>query len=658
VQEAGKEALPRRVRDYHGRDRALIVGVFVLTLVPFVVALVRARQDGWVPSGDEANIATRSLDVFSRHPPLTGLPTTSYLTGSGIFTSHPGPIEFYLLAVPLRAFGANLGMPLTAAAINAAAVIVTLWVILRRAGLLLMLWALVVLQAVMWSAGTALLTDTLSSNMPTYALLCTAVIVWAVVDGDFKLVPVGVVFGSYAAQQHLSSTFFVGVLVFVGLVAFVAGVVVRARRHDSAAVRQQCWYAAVAGLIGVVMWLPVFIEQATRHPGNLGEILRFARDDKRAKVGWGSGLTQLVHAVGPPTVVGRTDWTGFDFTAHAAVWRSVGAGVVVGVVVALGCVLRRNRAFVTFAGVALVTVAAGVVTGANVPVFFEESRVNLYRWTWTAAFMTWTAIGWGIALVVARRVVRVQDTLRIAQAVLFSAAALIVAATVIVSGRDDHNREVPAFAYEPGDASAVLRRIDHGRPVVVDLEGAAGISVGEHVVFRMIQDGLAVQFPSSALPFFGTQRKYVPASDPTILVVKSGRADMPRPAGRVIRDELFDPQYTALLNELTDTARSSALELAPDAHAIVTRDVTPSRRPLVEGLLSLYAKDPRGVVANSLFLKLVEDGLVRAPAFDVAKLQRLQVLATRNRRVQDDERLQIYLLTPQELHDANIEGLS
>ena len=102
MHEADEETLPRRVRDYHGRDRALILGVFVLTLVPFVVALVRARQDGWVPSGDEANIATRSLDVFSRHPPLTGLPTTSYLTGSGIFTDHPGPIEFYLLAVPLR----------------------------------------------------------------------------------------------------------------------------------------------------------------------------------------------------------------------------------------------------------------------------------------------------------------------------------------------------------------------------------------------------------------------------------------------------------------------------------------------------------------------------------------------------------------------------
>jgi hypothetical protein len=408
----------------------------------------------------------------------------------------------------------------------------------------------------------------------------------------------------------------------------------------------------------VVLWLPVFIQQATRHPGNLGEILRFARDDKRAKVGWSSGLRQLVHAVGPPTVLGRTDWTGFDFTAHVAAWKSVSAVVVVAVLLGLGYTLRRNRAFVTFVGVALVTLTAGVVTGANVPVFFEESRVNLYRWTWTAAFMTWTAIGWGIALLVAPRVVRARNARRIAQAALFLAAALIVAATAIVSGRDDHNREVPAFAFEPGDASAVLRLVDHRRPVVVDLEGAAGISIGEHVVFRMIQDGLAVQFSPSALPFYGTQRKYAPASDPTILVVKSGRADMPAPPGRVIRDELFDPQYTALLDELTDTARSSALELAPDAHAIIARDFTPNRRPLVEGLLSLYAKDPRGVVANSLFLKLVEVGVVRAPAFDVAKLQRLQVLAARNRRVQDDERLQIYVLTPQELHDANIEGLS
>ena len=40
--------------------------LLVLVVAPFVVAIVRALRDGWVPSGDESNIATRALDVFSQ----------------------------------------------------------------------------------------------------------------------------------------------------------------------------------------------------------------------------------------------------------------------------------------------------------------------------------------------------------------------------------------------------------------------------------------------------------------------------------------------------------------------------------------------------------------------------------------------------------------
>src|SRR4051794_30642233 len=165
---------PYRLRSLRGVELAIALSVLGLAVVPFVVALVRAYHDGWVPSGDEANIATRSLDVFSRHPPLTGLPSTSFLYGDEIFTHHPGPIEFYLLAAPLRLFGSRTGLLVSAMLINAFYVLVALWVCFRRAGLGVMLWASVLLQAVMWSAGTAILTDTLSSNMTMYPVLGTA----------------------------------------------------------------------------------------------------------------------------------------------------------------------------------------------------------------------------------------------------------------------------------------------------------------------------------------------------------------------------------------------------------------------------------------------------------------------------------------------------
>ena len=206
------------------------VAMLVLVLVPFVVALVRAFHDGWIASGDEANIATRAFDVFSRHPPLTGLPSTSALYGDGIATNHPGPIEFYLLAAPLRVFGVSVGPLLTAAAINAGFVLITLWVFLRRLGSTAMLWAGVLLLGVMWSGGTAVLTDTLSSNMTMYSLLCTAVLAWALIDGDLRLLPLAAFVASYAAQQHLAALVIVAALVVAAFVILAVRIVVRMRQ--------------------------------------------------------------------------------------------------------------------------------------------------------------------------------------------------------------------------------------------------------------------------------------------------------------------------------------------------------------------------------------------------------------------------------------------
>ena len=163
-------ARPRfRLRDLVGRERLVALAMLALVLAPFVVALVRAARDGWVPSGDEANIATRALDVFSRHPPLTGLPSTSDLYGRNIATNHPGPIEFYVIAVPLRVLGMSAGPLFTAAAINAGCVVLVLWVFFRRLGLNAMLWAGVLALCVIRSGGTAVPPERITQSASTPA---------------------------------------------------------------------------------------------------------------------------------------------------------------------------------------------------------------------------------------------------------------------------------------------------------------------------------------------------------------------------------------------------------------------------------------------------------------------------------------------------------
>jgi len=95
--------------------------------------------------------------------------------GDKIQTNHPGPIEFYLLAAPLRVLGMSAGPLLTAAAINAGgAGSSRLWgpcVPPARTHGDVCGPGVLMLGGDLVGAGTAVLTDTLSSNMTMYSLL-------------------------------------------------------------------------------------------------------------------------------------------------------------------------------------------------------------------------------------------------------------------------------------------------------------------------------------------------------------------------------------------------------------------------------------------------------------------------------------------------------
>jgi len=53
VREAENDAAAApRLRGLEGRDRLFAAAAFLLAMLPFAVALVRAFRDGWVPSGD------------------------------------------------------------------------------------------------------------------------------------------------------------------------------------------------------------------------------------------------------------------------------------------------------------------------------------------------------------------------------------------------------------------------------------------------------------------------------------------------------------------------------------------------------------------------------------------------------------------------------
>ena len=152
-------------------------------------------------------------------------------------------------------------------------------VVLRRAGLGVALGVSVLLMWTTWSTGTAVLTDPISSNVGGYPLLAAAVLAWALLLGDLRLLPLAVAAVTFAAQQHLA------MVIPAAAVAVVAvGVVGELRRRWSAASRSGP--AARAGSAGRCCWRGC-CAAARRHrpgdrrPGNL-TVARFSGDEGRA----------------------------------------------------------------------------------------------------------------------------------------------------------------------------------------------------------------------------------------------------------------------------------------------------------------------------------------------------------------------------------------
>jgi hypothetical protein len=656
----------RRLRDLRGRDLFLATGLLVVVLVPFAVALVRAVRDGWVPSGDEANIVTRAYDVFSRHPPLTGLASTSRLYGDKISANHPGPIEFYLIAVPLRVLGNSAGPLLTAAAINATFALIALWVFFRRLGLTAMLWAGVMMLAVLWSGGTSVLTDTLSSNMTMYALLCTAVLAWALVDGDLRLLPLAAVVASYTAQQHLAAGLIVVVLTVAVVIALAVQIVPRVRRGDTSIAKVTLRWSGAALVVSAVCWAPVAIDEVKDHPGNLTEIVRFARDNTRPTLGFKSGVYQALHAITPPTILGRTDTQGYFFLPHASASSyAVGFLIVAALAAIVWTARARTPSLSRLAIVALVLLVAGVINGGNVPASIEVFRVNLYRWTWAAAFMTWTTIG--IALVfladaafggrsLARPVQRFGP--RFAAPALLVVAALIATTTVFVGGRDDHNREAPGFALEKRVAAIVLSRLDRRHPVVVVTHGfAAGLSVGPYVILRLVEAGVQVEVPATLNTTYGNARVYRPDSDPYALIISSAPTKPGTEPGALIANQFFSAERSRLLDELAAAAGGRKVELAPGARELIDRTYKGRLRTYVDGLLTRFPTDPRAVLAQPTFLTFIATGMISLPTLDKKEAQRLLELPADQNTISGDEQVQIHVLTSDELHTVRLPGL-
>lgn len=637
----------------------------LLILVPFGASAVRAKHVHWLPSGDDALIGLRATDVFSSERPLIGQGSTTHLYGHEGGTSHPGPIEFYWLAVPMKVLGPAAGMILGILVVNLAAVLVAAWVVLRRAGPRVAGWAMVLLSLLLWSEGTAILSDPISSNAGGIPLLALAAIAWAVVDRDIRLLPLGAVFGSWVAQQHLAIAVPSGALVLYAVVGVVVTAVVRRRLPAEERDPPRLW-PWVCGALGIslVLWSPVLWQQATGSPGNFTAVLEYARTSDSPSLGWMPALRQALRANGFPPLLLRSDLTGRSFFVGPLGALEVLAGVAsyLFLVATVVVMWARRRTLALLALTALVLAAAGTYNGSTVPNSIEAFRINFYRWAFVVAWLTWIVIGWvaaiAVRLALARRGQRVPAAAwRFAPALAVVVMLIPAIGTVATAGYNDERRDQSGFVAMRTMSDAALAAADEAgaERVTLVLRGkAAVLSTGQAVALQLEAAGYDVVLPEQEARFWGEQRMLDQDGDPgdLVLLLATGRGVAPDGVpGRTIARLDMNERLRGLLAPLVEQARSAELVPSDRADALLDAQFEPTNRVYAKGVLDNMAFAPEAVLTDDVLLGLVADGYFESPVFDPEQVAALQAALPAS-TVNDDDVLELRVLTPEELAGA------
>jgi hypothetical protein len=664
-----------RLRELVGPARVLAVVAAVLLLVPVGASMGRALDDGWVPSNDEALIVLRSRDVFGQDRPLVGQPSTAGQYASDHPARHPGPIEFYLLAVPVRVLGSTWGTLLTVALITGASVLLTAWAAFRRAGPVVGLGAVALVAVVMWSTGTAVLTDPISSNVGGYPLLAGCALAWALWGDDRRLWPVAVAVWSFATQQHLA------VLGPAGMVAAWGGLgavvtTVRARHQAGRLASSRRWGAAALA-IGFVSWLPPLIDQVFGD-GNLVYILGFSGSGERHALGLVPGLRAAGRALGWPPWFLRRDLDGGHLIdpypdAGTALGAGLGLVLLLGVIALAALLVIRHRraaddapavladqasARLTLALTGLVVAVAGVITTANVPDSVEQIRINFYRWSWPVAVVLWGSVAWAVGAGLAARWARRSPSSRralpwagriVAPAVVLAVVAVTVGAAATAHGRNDRRRDDLLFAFEADAADAVLAVIDRDRPVHIATRGSAAfLAISPSLTLALEEAGVDVRLETTdAVEVDVAQRDgYAPhrlalAPDPGARIhVVTGRGDLPDVPGRTVASFDLGVRADRIAAELVAQLRSGPIVVSDRGDDLLA-DVPAGGRGLLGYALAVIETEPEDVVRSKPALELLRAGYLESPRLDPELLDGMLHEIDRGLEVWDDDRFAI-----------------
>lgn len=420
--------------------RVLASVVSAVVVAPALLAIVWAWGRSWVPAGDWAMLHLAAGDMGTANTRWVG-------PYSRMGWSHPGPMLFWVLAVPWRiTSGATWSLLVGAAVVNATALGAALTLAWRRGGVALVAAVGLGLSAVVAAWPSGRLIDPWNPWITVLATAAMVLAAFAVTDGDRVGIPVLAVTASFVAQSH------VGYVPLAAAMVAVACVGVWRRRTPPMR------WVTLWGLVPLgVLWLPVLVDQIFGR-GNLWAIA--AADSGGARVGPGDALGIVARqlAWGGP-------WMGGDQPAVASSGAVEGLGLapLVLAVVVFGVALAaaKWRGCVGPFRLQMVVGIAAVVGFGSVAAITGPPFDYLVGWWWSLAALWWASAAWSLwqaaGTLVHYRSVRRAGAAVVGAGVL-AFAGLNAATTIDAIGSGDVPH--PEFAgVVTGGADAVIKRL-------------------------------------------------------------------------------------------------------------------------------------------------------------------------------------------------------
>ncbi len=292
--------------------RLLVLATGVLASWPVISSTARAVRAGWVPAGDDGIIATRGWDVLTSHTPLVGQYSEAGLVIHGQVMHSPGPMLYWLLALPAR-YSTVASLAVTMCVVNTLAIVACVALARRRGGLVLMFAAAFGISLMCQSLPAEAMHDIWNPAAALFPFLALIFIGWSLACGEHRLLPLAALVASFVVQTHLMYLAPTLVLAAVGLGGLVASVLagrLRRRRSDAAAAadpgqdqpasprRARVWpWALAAVVVLAACWTTPVVNQLESSPGNLTMIVRTVEHRGQtlgATIGWHA----LVRGVG------------------------------------------------------------------------------------------------------------------------------------------------------------------------------------------------------------------------------------------------------------------------------------------------------------------------------------------------------------------------